>query len=109
MLIVALVGCFLAVGAFAAITATVIVDDESGSSRVMHLSSSSPEFGPGMQMPGPGRGAMPGMGMGRGLQQPRLRSCLEQHGALPAQGSASDLQKMHDAMRDCLGAMPGTR
>jgi hypothetical protein len=114
-LIAAIAGCVLAVGAFAALTATVIADDESGGTRVVRLQS-APVPGPGtQQFPGPGHGLrpfgpgqMPGMGRGFGQRLPQLRTCLQQHNALP-DGTQPDPQKMRDAMKACMTGKPSIR
>ncbi len=109
-LIAAIAGCVLAVGAFAALTATVIVDDESGGTRVVRLES-GPVPGPGtqQQQPGPGSGPsqsgpgqMPGKGQDFGQRLPQLKACLQKHGLTPSQQSMPDPTQMRKAMQDCM-------
>ena len=107
----------LAVGAFGAITATVIVDDEGGGPQVVQLVAQPtlpPVPGRGDQPYGQGdghggRGFGPGGGSGPG-QLPGLddlRNCLEQHG-LGDQGALPDLRTMRDALKACRGSLPGS-
>ena len=107
-LIAAIAGCVLAVGAFAALIATVIVDEESGGTRVVRMQS-APVPGPGtQQQPGPGHGLprfdpgqMPGKGQGFGQRLPQLKACLQKHGLTPSRQSMPDPTQMRKAMQDC--------
>jgi hypothetical protein len=102
VLIGALVGCVLAVGLIAVLTATVITDDNEGG-RILRVDGSFPESGPGMPMPGPGRGQrfpMPGQGQKLpGLE--RMKVCLQRQGA--ARGAVKPR-----ALRVCM-AVPSLR
>ena len=108
MLIGAIAGCVLAVGASRSLTATVIVDDESGGIRVVRMQS-APVPGPGTHSSrGPGRGLaqfdpgqMPGKGQGFGQRLPQLKACLQKHGLTPARQSMPDPTQMRKAMQDC--------
>ena len=86
MLIGAFVACFLAVGLIAVLTVTVITDG-SERGRILRVDGSFPESGPGMPLPGPGRGhgqrfALPGQDHKLpGLR--RLKDCLRRDGAHP--------------------------
>ena len=105
MLIGALVASVLAVGLIAVLTATVIVDgDESG--RILRVDGSFPESGPGMPLPGPGRGhgrrALRGPGQAPKLPDlKKLKACLERDGKGP--GSGPDRRMQRPAFRACMG------
>jgi hypothetical protein len=112
VLIAAVVGSFLVVGAIAAVTATVIDTGDGGGTRAVHLQA-TPLPGPGTQVPAPGGGAgplVPGSGTLPGLKQgllqqlPKLRACLQQQGVAPGRGVLPDLQKLGGALETCLGA-----
>jgi hypothetical protein len=112
VLIVAIVGSFLVVGAIAAVTATVIDTGDGGGTRVVRLQA-APLPGPGTQVPAPGggvaplvpgRGILPGLGQGLLQQLPKLRTCLQQQGIVPGRGALPDLQKLGGALKTCLGA-----
>jgi hypothetical protein len=95
VLIAAIAGCFLLVGAIAAVTATVIDTGENGGTRAVRLQ-------PGPLLPG--RGILPGLGQDLLQQLPKLRACLQQQGVVPGRGAVPDPQKLGGALKTCLGA-----
>ena len=71
-------------GVIAVVTTTVIAND-SGGGRILRADGSFPESGPGMPMPGPGRGhwiPMPGQGQKLPGLGP-MKECLQRQGATP--------------------------
>ena len=108
MLIVVLAVAVLAVGAIAAVTATVIVKDDGGGTRRAMVSPGpapgqvAPPLGPQGMAPAPGvLPRLPGLG--------NLRGCLQQNGlgAPGSQGGLPRLQKLRDALKACRNALPG--
>ena len=120
MLIVVIGAAVLAVGAFGAVTATVIVTNGDGGARAVQLSRVQPAPTPalpGHGMPplgrrgghgergfGPGSGPLPGMRGPGGL-----RECLGQHGlgGPGKRGALPGLKTMRDALKACRGSLPG--
>ena len=97
MLIGALVACVLAVGLIAVLTVTVITEGNEGG-RILRVDGSFPESGPGMPMPGPGRGQQFGM-PGQGQKLPgleKLKECLQRLGTAPGAVKPG-------AFRGCMG------
>ena len=93
VLIGSIAACVLAVGLIAALTATVIVDEGGGGSRILRADGSFPRPGPGMPLPGPGFGREPGLGFG-----PRgMRECVQREG--PRGGT----------LETCRDRVPGVR
>jgi hypothetical protein len=121
-LIGAIAASVLAVGAVAAVTATVIVDDRGGGGTRVVLNAPAPA--PGLPPPGRGRGRgsaplLPGTGplprlrggfapLLPGLRPPQgWRDCLQRNGlGRPGADGAPPLGALRSALRACRGRLP---
>ena len=107
MLIGALVACVLAVGLIAVLTVTVITDGDEGG-RILRVDGSFPESGPGMPVPGPGRGQQFGM-PGQGQKLPgleKLKECLAAPGDRAGRSQAWCVPRLHGRPRAPLAPPP---
>jgi hypothetical protein len=105
MLIGVIASAVLAVGAIAAVTATVIVDGGGGGGRVVQIAP-APAPLPGQGLP-PLRRGRGGRLFGPGPGPLRdLRGCLEKHGlGRPNRSAPPTLRTMRNALKACRGTL----